>query len=142
MGTEHYFRLIGRCLITDGAKYHADEADAYWLLDAAASHLLELGTSDWFALVRLVVTERQAVLLFEDGNGGVRASQQIPFTGMRQLNSNHHQIYLNDISFPTIPLPSTTNLPFIVNPPKMVVISSIQIFSPLWPLPQKLLMFE
>lgn len=79
-GTEHYYRLNRRCLITDGAKYLADEAGAYWLLDAAASYLLELGTSDWFVLVRLVVTESQAVLYLEDGNGGVRASQQIPFT--------------------------------------------------------------
>lgn len=79
-GTEHYYRLNRRCLITDGAKYLADEAGAYWLLDAAASYLLELGTSDWFMLVRLAVTESQAVLFFEDGNGSVLASQQIPFT--------------------------------------------------------------
>ena len=79
-GTEHYYRLNRRCLITDGAKYLADEAGAYWLLDAAASYLLELGTSDWFVLVRMVVSECQAVLCLEDGNGGIRASQQIPFT--------------------------------------------------------------
>lgn len=79
-GTEHYYRLNRRCLITDGAKYIADESGAYWLLDAAASYLLELGTSDWFVLVRLVVTGSQAVLSLEDGNGGIRASQQVPFT--------------------------------------------------------------
>lgn len=61
-GTEHYYRLNRRCLITDGAKYLADEAGAYWLLDAAASYLLELGSFDWFVLVRLVVTESHAVL--------------------------------------------------------------------------------
>ena len=79
-GTEHYYRLNRRCLITDGAKYLADEAGAYWLLDAAASYLLELGTSDWFVLVRLVVRGSQGVLSLEDGNGHIRASQQIPFT--------------------------------------------------------------
>lgn len=79
-GTEHYYRLNRWCLLTDGAKYLADEAGAHWLLDAAASYLLELGTSDWFVLVRLVVTESQAVLSLEDGNGSVRARQQIPFT--------------------------------------------------------------
>jgi hypothetical protein len=52
-GTEHYYRLNRRCLITDVGKYLADEAGAYWLLDVAASYLLELGTSDWFVLVRL-----------------------------------------------------------------------------------------
>ncbi len=79
-GTERYYRLNRRCLITDGAKYLADEGGAYWLLDAAASYLLELGTSDWFVLIRLVVSEHQAELALEDGNGGIRASQQIPFT--------------------------------------------------------------
>lgn len=79
-GTGLYYRLNRRCLITDGAKYFADEAGAYWLLDAAASYLLELGTSDWFVLIRLVVTGSQAALSLEDGNGGIHACQQIPFT--------------------------------------------------------------
>lgn len=61
-GTEHFYRLNRWCLITDGAMYLADEAGAYWLLDSAASCLLELGTSEWFVLVRLVVTENLAVL--------------------------------------------------------------------------------
>lgn len=79
-GTEHYYRLNRRCLITDGAKYLADSAEAYWLLDAAASYLFELGTADWFVLVRLSVKKNRAELTLEDGNGGVRARQQIPYT--------------------------------------------------------------
>jgi hypothetical protein len=79
-GTEGYYRLNRRCLITDGAKYLADSAQAYWLLDAAASYLLELGTADWFVLVRLNVKDYRAELTLEDGNGGVRARQQIPYT--------------------------------------------------------------
>lgn len=79
-GTERYYRLNSRCLITDGAKYLADEAGAYWLLDTAASYLLEIGTTDWFVLVRLVVSEHHATLSFEDGNGGCYANQQITFT--------------------------------------------------------------
>ena len=78
IGTEHYYRLNRRCFITDGAKYLADHAGAYWLLDAAASYLIELGTSDWFILVRLNVSKEVSVLSLEDGNGNVRASQQIP----------------------------------------------------------------
>lgn len=79
-GTEGYYRLNRRCLITDGAKYLADSAQAYWLLDTAASYLLELGTADWFVLVRLNVKDYRAELTLEDGNGGVRARQQIPYT--------------------------------------------------------------
>lgn len=42
-GTARYYRLNRKCLITDGAKYLADTVEAYWLLDAAASYLIDLG---------------------------------------------------------------------------------------------------
>ena len=67
-------------MITDGAKYLADSAGAYWLLDAAASYLAELGTADWFVLVMLFVKDDRAVLTLEDGIGGIRAHQTIPYT--------------------------------------------------------------
>ena len=79
-GTERYYRLNRKCVITDGAKYLADTAGAYWLLDAAASYLLEIGTDDWFVLVRLLVNDSKAVLTLEDGNGGIRAQQDIGYT--------------------------------------------------------------
>lgn len=79
-GTAHYYRLNRLCVITDGAKYLAEAAGAYWLLDTAASYLIELGTADWFVLVRLVVTEGKAVITLEDGNGQVHARQAIPYT--------------------------------------------------------------
>ena len=79
-GTERYYRLNRKCLITDGSKYLADTAEAYWLLDAAASYLIKLRTSDWFVLVRLCVKDSRAELTLEDGNGGIRARHQIPYT--------------------------------------------------------------
>ncbi len=79
-GTARYYRLNWKCLLTDGTKYLADAAGAYWLMDAAASYLLELGTADWFVLVRLAVKGHAAVLTLEDGNGHIRARQEIPFT--------------------------------------------------------------
>lgn len=79
-GTGCYYRLSRLCVITDGVKYLADAAGAYWLLDAADSYLVELGTEDWFVLVRLVTTDGSAVLTLEDGNGQLRAQQQIPHT--------------------------------------------------------------
>lgn len=79
-GTGCYYRLSRLCVITDGVKYLADTAGAYWLLDVAASYLLELGTEDWFVLVRLCVQDGSAVLTLEDGNGQLRAQQQIPCT--------------------------------------------------------------
>jgi N-acetylglucosamine-6-phosphate deacetylase len=79
-GTEHYYRLNRKCVLTDGTKYLAEAAGAYWLMDTAASYLLELGTADWFVLIRLVVNDSAALLTLEDGNGRIRARQEIPFT--------------------------------------------------------------
>ena len=61
-GTERYYRLNRKCLLTDGTKYLAEAAGAFWLMDAAASYLIELGTDDWFVQVVLVVTASKAVL--------------------------------------------------------------------------------
>jgi hypothetical protein len=41
-GTEQWYRhWTGRILYTDGVKYLADNAEAYWLVDAIASHQLD-----------------------------------------------------------------------------------------------------
>lgn len=37
-GTEGYYKYGHRILLTDGVKYLADEAEAYWLLDAIVSY--------------------------------------------------------------------------------------------------------
>ena len=79
-GTERYYRIAPKFLITDGVKYLADSAGCYWLLDAAVSHLIQLGTADWFVLVRLLVQDGAAVLTLEDGNGRVHRKQTIPYT--------------------------------------------------------------
>ena len=80
-GTEHYYRISRRCLLTDGTRYLAEEAGAFWLMDAAASYLIELGTDDCFVQIQLRVTGSTALLRLEDGNGHVRAQQEIPYTG-------------------------------------------------------------
>lgn len=81
-GTERYYRIAPRFLITDGVKFLADSASCFWLLDAAISHIVQLGTDDGFVLVRLVVDGSRAVLTLEDGNGNgsVHRKQTIPFT--------------------------------------------------------------
>jgi hypothetical protein len=76
-GTERYHRINRKCLLTDGARYLAEEAGAFWLMDAAASYLIELGTDDWFVHIQLRVTGSTALLVLGDGNGHVRAQQQI-----------------------------------------------------------------
>ena len=79
-GTQGYTRITRRHLLTDGARYLADHAECYWLMDAVASHLDEIGTQDWFVLVRLELEGSMATLIYEDGNGHEHARQAIPYT--------------------------------------------------------------
>lgn len=79
-GTSSYTRITRRHLLTDGARYLADHAECYWLMDAVASHLDEIGTQDWFVLVRLELEGSMATVVYEDGNGHEHARQAIPYT--------------------------------------------------------------
>jgi hypothetical protein len=79
-GTQTYTRITRRHLLTDGARYLADQAECYWLMDAVASHLDEIGTQDWFVLIRLDLKGTTATLIYEDGNGYEHARQAIPHT--------------------------------------------------------------
>ena len=79
-GTERYYRLSAKHLLTDGTAYLAERAKCFWMFDAIASHLSEIGTSDWFVLVRMQVADQRAVMFYEDGNGHEHARQEIPYT--------------------------------------------------------------
>ena len=79
-GTERYYRISRRHLLTDGTKYLAEEAECFWMMDAVASHLSEIGTADWFVLVRVTVQGTRATMVYEDGNGHEHVRQEIPFT--------------------------------------------------------------
>lgn len=79
-GTSCYYRISPKHLLTEGSKYLADRAACYWLFDAIASHLCEIGTADWFVLVRLQVSGSKATMIYEDGNGYTHATQEIPYT--------------------------------------------------------------
>ena len=85
-GTSKYYRISRRHLLTDGTKYLAEEAECFWMMDAIASHLSEIGTEDWFVSVRVQVTEGRAVMIYEDGNDREHARQEIPYTDF-PLNS-------------------------------------------------------
>ena len=79
-GTGAYYRISRKHVLTDGTRYLAEQGACFWMMDAIASHLCEIGTADWFVLVRVQVTEGRAVMIYEDGNGGEHASQAIPYT--------------------------------------------------------------
>ena len=79
-GTERYYRLYPHAVLTDGTKYLAEEAGAYWLMDAIASYLPQFTGREDFIVAKLVRTGSKAQLTLDDGNGRVLDQQHIPYT--------------------------------------------------------------
>jgi len=84
-GSEHWYRhgLARDVLFTDGAKYVADTAEAYWLLDEVAfAQKLKRVAAEEFQLWKLKVnpTDHTAGLVCEDGNGKRVFAKRIEYT--------------------------------------------------------------
>lgn len=84
-GTENWYRhpLVRDILYTDGAKFLAERAGAYWLLDeiAIALYTVPAVAAEAFQLWKLAVNaDRSAMLTCEDGDGNAVFRQIIPFT--------------------------------------------------------------
>jgi hypothetical protein len=84
-GSECWYRhaLVRDILFTDGAKYLADEAGAYWLLDeiALAQKFNARVTAEAFQLWTLTVKpDETATLTCEDGNGKPVFAKAIAWT--------------------------------------------------------------
>jgi hypothetical protein len=94
-GTERWYRwssLFPRFLLTDGAKYLADRAGAYWLMDIIGSYQHELD-KEGFQVWRLEKTGTEAVVVCDDGNGNVLAKQEIPYTNFPMNKVELYAIY-------------------------------------------------
>ena len=83
-GSENYYRLsplFRTFVLTDGAKYLADAAGAWWLMDALASHLSSY-RDEGFVVAKLqrATATNGWVLRLEDGNDGLLADQLIEFS--------------------------------------------------------------
>ena len=83
-GTENYYKhsLIKNIHYTDGVKYMAETADAFWLIDIVVSYQTESKIRDQhFQVYSLKVNDdRTAKVTITDGNDNVLASQEIEFT--------------------------------------------------------------
>ena len=83
-GTEHYYRIMPTVLMTDGAKFVADNGEAYWLMTAIASYLPQFKNTEPFIVADLQVTNtgnsRTALLKLEDGNENILVEQHIAYT--------------------------------------------------------------
>jgi hypothetical protein len=83
-GTANWYRhpLARSVLYTDGVKFVADLAGAYWLVDEIAlSQLAEPAlTMEEFQVWTLVVENTAAILRCDDGNGRVLLDKRIGYT--------------------------------------------------------------
>lgn len=84
-GTEHWYRhgLVRTVAFTDGVKYVADQAGAYWLVDivAIAQRHTPAIAAEQFQLWQLAVHDNHsATVTCEDGNGKEAYRQEIAWT--------------------------------------------------------------
>jgi hypothetical protein len=84
-GSETWYRhwFVRRVLFTDGAKYVADQAGAYWLIDeiAFAQKNQPTVSTEEFQVWKLTVEPpSKGTLTCEDGNDRVVFSKQLDFT--------------------------------------------------------------
>ena len=78
-GTENYYRHWTRCgVFTDGVKYLAEQAGAYWLIDAVFSYRRR---ESFQVLTLRKNDDNSAVLTMQEDSGEpVKVRQTIPFT--------------------------------------------------------------
>ena len=86
-GTELWHRnpLYKNMLYTDGVKYFAEEAGAYWFLDIVGTeyHPQTVGERpkwDYFLSIKLVVDGSKGVITVTDGNYTTFAERKVPYT--------------------------------------------------------------
>ena len=78
-GTEEYTRwspLFRNALLTDGAKWVADNCGAYWLMDMIMSHAKSV--DEFPAYAKLVVKDNKATFTLEGWKS--KATQEVEFT--------------------------------------------------------------
>jgi len=79
-GSENYYRVMPRLVITDGVQYLARQANSYWLVSTIYSLLITQPICSEFVVARLTVSEKTADLVLDDGNDQIIAKQAIDYT--------------------------------------------------------------
>ena len=80
-GTEHhYLEPLSLMKYTDGVKYFAESAGAYWFLDIVFSEFSQLQRSIGFLSITLDVHDNQATISSTDGNDFEVKGRSIEYT--------------------------------------------------------------
>jgi hypothetical protein len=95
-GTENYYRVYPKLVITDGVRYLASTASCYWLITAIYSYLPRKAVIEDFVVATLNVTETRAELVIDDGNGNVIAKQAIEYTDFPLPKIKLYCVFEND----------------------------------------------
>ena len=95
IGTETWQRhaLNRNLLLTDGVRYFADQAGAWWLLDIVATEIFQKQASQAFLVIDLDVASNKAGIRATDGNDVVLFRRHIHFT---DAPTGHWRFYLTD----------------------------------------------
>jgi len=100
-------RMFGKVLLTPGAQYVEEAAEANWLMVMIASHIPSIMAGERFGFARLTVNDNgSADFVLSDGNrgGNVYARQHIPATDFPMKSIKFYVAF--DGSDWTIMLPS------------------------------------
>jgi len=84
-GSEQWYRhgINPKVLFTDGAKFVAEQAGAYWLLDEIAiiqPHDKRVAAEEFQVWTLTVTAQNGGTLTCDDGNGNVIYTKQIEYT--------------------------------------------------------------
>jgi hypothetical protein len=79
-GTESYAQYGSHILLTDGALFLADQAQAFWLMDLFGSYLVGLRGREEFVCLKIQTKSNRANVSIEDGNDNIFAKQEILYT--------------------------------------------------------------
>lgn len=79
-GTENYYKNFLGLVYTDGLKYVAEEAGAYWLIDAIASYQADLKKHEFQSWTLKQNPDKSWTLKATDGNDRVLVKQEIEFS--------------------------------------------------------------
>ena len=96
-GTEKYYRFYPKVVLTDGAKYLADTAGCYWLMDLYASHLASVDPDvESFTCLKLIKRGTSADIAIEDGNTQLLAQQHIEYTDFPLENFMFYAVWAGE----------------------------------------------
>lgn len=79
-GTESYTQYGSQIILTDGALFLAEQAQAFWLIDLFGSYLVGLRGKEEFVCLKIQTGSNQATVSIEDGNDNILAKQEILYT--------------------------------------------------------------